>query len=957
MGPRAEPVCGERPARFPRDPRTASVNVTVSTEVVAGGSPGDDATRPATRMTVRGARKGAQGDASAGPADDTDAREELRRAAARLALVHEIDRAILDAESTTEIAERAAEHLHQLAGASRVSITAIDTVQGTLTLLAFSQEDGGGGFAPGTTFPIEGTLDPRVLTSREPIIHRDLAASAEVLPLFRAAVEQGYVVAVLVPLVARDRVVGVMSIAGRDADVATDDNVTIATEVGAQLAVAIDHATARERLERSNTRLALVHEIDRAILSAATPHEIAGSVAEHLLTLLGADSVGVAAYHGPHREMLAIAGAGSAIVKARMAGGGPQRPAAARLPPTRDVLTFERIEDASEIMPAARLMAELGMTVGMIVPLVADGAVIGNIGLAGRDPRLIAAETVAIAREVGDQLAIAIDQARRREALERSALRQQLVHEIDQAILASESPEDLAKRVAGPLLTLVGGRRLDISAYDVERDEGRILGFAQDEAGPTTPVGTVYKLRFTVPMATNPRPTLTAFDELSRFADSVPLTRNSVAAGLTNGAWIPMLIGGRLIGAVSIAGDDPVMLEDETLSIARAMADQLAVARQHAADRAALEERESRLRALLEASPNGILVVDGAGLVQYANPAAHRLFGAPDGALAGARHDALVPEATAELHQGHMRGWFGGPGPGPVHPANTEARRLDGTTIPVHVLLARVETAGETLAIATVVDLSERAMLEARLRQAERLQVLGQFAGILAHDVRNHLTAIAWSAELLGADLPADDPRQEDVVLIQRATQDAVDMTRSVLEFARPTGDPRGSLDTVAHLRGARTMLVRILGEAIRLDLELDPRLPPAAISPTALTQVLGNLATNARDAMPDGGTFRLGAHVAVVAPGTVDPDGLPMEPGRYVRLIASDTGTGMDEPTRRRAFEAFFTTKTLPAAGRGSGLGLSSVFLLVTRAGGTVRVESEPGRGTTFILDLPAAD
>jgi PAS domain S-box-containing protein len=895
--------------------------------------------------------------ATAATTADSDAREELRRAAARLATVHEIDRAILAAESPSEIAERVAERLRQLAGATRVAISAIDTSRGVLTVLAFSQDGEAGSFLPGTEFPIEGTLDPRVLASRETVVHRDLVKSAETLPLLRTAVDAGYRAAVITPLVAGDRVVGVMSIAGRDQDVASDDNVQVATEVGAQLAVAIDHATARERLERSNTRLALVHEIDRAILSAATPHEIASSVAIHLLTLLAADSVGVAAYHGPHREMLAIEGEGSDLVRARMAAGGPQRPAAARLPATREVLTFERIEDAFEIMPAARLMRELGMTVGMIVPLVFDGDVIGNIGLAGRDTRLIAPETITIGREVGDQLAIALEQARRREALERSALRQQLVHEIDQAILASESPQELAKRVAEPLLTLVGGRRLDISAYDLERDEGRILGFAQDEAGPATPVGTVYKLRFTVPMATNPRPTLTAFDDLPRFADSVPLTRNSVAAGLTNGAWIPMLTGGRLIGAVSIAGDEPVMLQEETLSIARAMTDQLAVAFQHAADRAALEERESRLRAILEASPNGILVVSGSGRIQYANPAAHRLFGAPDGALTGARHDALVPEASSEAHHDHLQGWFTKPSSGPPHPVNTEARRLDGTTIPVHVLLARVETAGEVLAITTVVDLSERAMLEARLRQAERLQVLGQFAGILAHDVRNHLTAIAWSAELLGSDLPAGDPRQEDVELIQRATQDAVDMTRSVLEFARPTGDPRGSLDVVAHLGGARTMLERILGEAITLELELDERVPPAAINPTALTQVLGNLATNARDAMPEGGAFRLGARAAVVAPGSVDQDGLPLEPGRYVRLVASDTGTGMDEATRRRAFEAFFTTKTLPSTGRGSGLGLSSVFMLVTRAGGTVRVESEPGRGTTFILDLLAAD
>jgi signal transduction histidine kinase len=286
----------------------------------------------------------------------------------------------------------------------------------------------------------------------------------------------------------------------------------------------------------------------------------------------------------------------------------------------------------------------------------------------------------------------------------------------------------------------------------------------------------------------------------------------------------------------------------------------------------------------------------------------------------------------------------------------TEARRLDGTTFPVHVLLAGVVTDGVRLAIATVVDLAERTALEARLRQAERLQVLGEFAGILAHDVRNHLTAIAWSADLLAEDLAADDPRHADIELIQKATRDAVDMTRSVLEFARPTGDPGGSTDLAAHVAGSRSVLERVLGPDVALEVDVEPGLPPVGANATALTQVLANLATNARDAMPEGGTFRLLARRLEIAAGASEPGAPALEPGTYVRLEAADTGTGMDEATRRRAFEAFYTTKTSASTARGTGLGLSSVFLLVTKCGGAIRVESEPGRGTTFTVDLPTA-
>jgi signal transduction histidine kinase len=219
--------------------------------------------------------------------------------------------------------------------------------------------------------------------------------------------------------------------------------------------------------------------------------------------------------------------------------------------------------------------------------------------------------------------------------------------------------------------------------------------------------------------------------------------------------------------------------------------------------------------------------------------------------------------------------------------------------------------------------------------------------------VRNYLTTISWSAELLAETLGADHPGRPDVELIQRAAREGIAMTRSVLQFARPSGDARGATDTAGHLAQTRTMLERVLGEASSLEVEVERDLPPAGIAATALTQVLVNLASNARDAMPDGGVLRIRAGLHVTH-GNGDT-GL-VETRRFVRLVVSDTGTGMDEATRRRAFDAFYTTKADAATMDGTGLGLSSVFLIVSQTGGTVRLDSAPGAGTTFTVDIPAA-
>jgi signal transduction histidine kinase len=240
-----------------------------------------------------------------------------------------------------------------------------------------------------------------------------------------------------------------------------------------------------------------------------------------------------------------------------------------------------------------------------------------------------------------------------------------------------------------------------------------------------------------------------------------------------------------------------------------------------------------------------------------------------------------------------------------------------------------------------------QAMLEDQLRQAQKMEAVGQLAGGIAHDFNNLLTAILGYCELLTDQLGPDKRIGEDLREIMRAAERAAALTRQLLAFSRRQVLTVEPIDLNLVIRGMETMLTRLLGERIRIGTELAHGLPTVMADATQLEQVVLNLAVNARDAMPDGGdvtlrTRNLGAGVA-----GSDPD-VPV----WVELTVSDTGTGMSAETRSRIFEPFFTTKE---RGRGTGLGLAAVHGIVTQLHGSIGVESVVGQGTTFRIVLPA--
>jgi signal transduction histidine kinase len=253
-------------------------------------------------------------------------------------------------------------------------------------------------------------------------------------------------------------------------------------------------------------------------------------------------------------------------------------------------------------------------------------------------------------------------------------------------------------------------------------------------------------------------------------------------------------------------------------------------------------------------------------------------------------------------------------------------------------------------------DLTERRAMEEALRQsqeqllhAQKMEALGRLAGGIAHDFNNLMMAISGYTELVLQDPQLSPTSREDVAQIRRAVFRAAELTQQILAYSRRQMLQPVPVSLNLLLGEASGMLRRLMPENIELRLALDPKLPDVLVDPGHMLQVVMNLALNARDAMPNGGTLGIRTATADGAAAAVDPEA----PASRAQLVVSDSGTGIDPKVLPLIFDPFFTTKP---QGEGSGLGLSTVYGIVKQSGGHIDVQSEPNHGTTFTISLPAA-
>jgi two-component system cell cycle sensor histidine kinase/response regulator CckA len=355
-----------------------------------------------------------------------------------------------------------------------------------------------------------------------------------------------------------------------------------------------------------------------------------------------------------------------------------------------------------------------------------------------------------------------------------------------------------------------------------------------------------------------------------------------------------------------------------------------------------------RLRSVFDGMFDGVWLIGADERTTYGNAAMARLLRAAHDDLVGRpMTDFLDEELWSTAHAFLERQ--------PDHAGERielRFRRLDGTDLFGLVAGSPIVTTDGTFVgtMLNVSDMTGQRSLDAQLVQNQRLEAVGQFAGGIAHDFNNLLTAIHGYAELAHLGLRSDDPVRDDLDRVLLSASKATDIIRTLLAFSRRQILLPVDVDPAEVVRGLLPILRPLLGDGIELVLDIDREHSWVRVDPTQLEQVVVNLAVNARDAMPDGGCLTI-AIGDLAPPDPTRPDRDRTPDGPLVRIRVIDSGHGMDEATRSRMFDPFFTTK---GPEHGTGLGLSTVFGIVAQSGGQIQVETSPGEGTEFLIDLP---
>ena len=421
------------------------------------------------------------------------------------------------------------------------------------------------------------------------------------------------------------------------------------------------------------------------------------------------------------------------------------------------------------------------------------------------------------------------------------------------------------------------------------------------------------------------------------------------------GSWsvdwlgVPLKRGGATFGVLVVQSYDPRFrfgnAEKEVLTF---VSQQIAVALERKRAQDAVRESEERYRLLFERNLAGVYRTTLAGRILECNDALAHIFGyGSRDALLG--RDIRILYTSDDDWQGFRESLLQF-----RNLTNYEmvGERKDGSAVWTleNVTLLADETAGEVIVEGTVTDITERKLLEEQLQQSQKMDAIGQLAGGIAHDFNNLLTTVLGYSDMALRQLSDANPVRAEILEIQKAGERAAHLTRQLLAFSRKQMFEARVVDLNALITDAAPALGRRVGDGIRVTMELEPSLGMVRADPGQIEQVIVNLAINAREAMPEGGTLTIRTQNADVEAATARRH-FGIAPGRYVTFRVADTGVGIDPETQKRVFEPFFSTKEKP---HGSGLGLATVYGIVSQSGGQIFITSEPGRGAAFSVYLP---
>jgi len=517
-------------------------------------------------------------------------------------------------------------------------------------------------------------------------------------------------------------------------------------------------------------------------------------------------------------------------------------------------------------------------------------------------------------------------------------------YRISEAAHAARTLQDLFAAIHGIVGELMPAKNFYIALYDPADD---LLTFPYhvdeyDSDFPSKKPGkglTEYVLRTGQPLLVTPE----LHAELERRGEVELIGPPSI-----DWVGVPLKIGDRAIGVLAAQTYAPgVRYRDTEKHVLQFVSTQVAMAIERKRTEEQLHESERKYRLLFETNPEPmfvydfdtlrILAVNGAAVVRYGHTEPEF--------LQLTLRDIRPPEEQARLDEELAQRSADGAVRTGVRHWTKQGKRFD-----VDLIARPLEFAGRRARLVLARDVSAQRQLEEQLRQSQKMEAVGQLAGGIAHDFNNLLTAILGSTQLLLHSTPPGDPRREDAEEIRHAGLRAAELTRQLLAFSRRQVLAPKVLDLNAVVANVDRMLRRLLGEDVELVTSLQPAAGAVNADPGQLEQVLLNLAVNARDAMPGGGRLSIGTTRVTFQEEPAERRHR-MPAGDYVCLAVADTGVGMDETTQAHLFEPFFTTKEV---GKGTGLGLATVYGIVKQSGGYIWVYSEVGHGTTVKVYLP---
>jgi signal transduction histidine kinase/putative methionine-R-sulfoxide reductase with GAF domain len=868
----------------------------------------------------------------------------------RIAVLSEITRLGVSSAPLDEVLRVFGDGVASLVRCDALAVALLDAERGDLTVLDLPARSLGRGAARDERLPLTGTLAAEVARRAAPLLVPDLQA-ADVSPAGHRLVERGWRSALLVPLLSRTGVLGTVTLVAARPAAFDAEHVAMVSELAGPLASAVEQRRLLDEGRRQAEELAALYATSRLITSQLELAAVLEAISRAVTTLIGSTGCAIGLLDEQHRRVVHVAAQGvrseawsglSVAVGEGIIGGCAEGGHAIRVDDVRgDPRSARRDVDEQE-----------GIASMLCVPLAVKGTLIGVISAVSPEAAAFTARHQQILEAFAEQAGIAIHNARLFEESLRRARETRALLEAGRAVTASLDVEETIRVIMEEARSVLGVESCGIMRVDPV--SGDLVSVASLDL-PTTMVARI-RLRpgeGIAGRAFSERRVLQSPDLLDDAR--VKFVQLPQAAGLRSMLSAPLRVGQAAIGAISVFRRDVHRFSPAEEELLLALADQAAIALEHArlyeqlegmvAERTReLNDQKRFVEVVLETLPLGVFVLDAELAIVRANREAGRVFGVD--APAGSFLPALLPVGRARSVAGFLRGVVA---EARVMAAQEEmviggeAKLFRLTAAPIEAAAAGAGPAGRHLVL-LVEDITLAKRLERQMLLTERLTTAGRLAAGVAHELNNPLATIAGCAEALlsrtregamAAVAGVDDFRTY-LGLIEEEAYRCKEITGSLLQFVRDPGSRRAPTDVNVVVQKTMELLShQARFRAARFVTELDPDLPLVTANEGQLRQVFLGIAANGLEAMGSQGTLTIRSR----------------QRREEIEVEFEDEGPGMPDEILNRIFDPFFTTKP---PGQGTGLGLAIAQGIVTDHGGRIEVTSGVGKGTTFRVVLP---